>query len=186
MGESEEIWRPIVGYEGLYEVSDCGNVRSVDREIKNKGGLTIHLKGKIIVQKVHKCGYTQVALCKDGKCKFKLVHRLVAEAFIPNPDNLPQVNHINETKTCNRLDNLEWVSAKDNINHGTAIQRMTKKLKGFNPNAKKVNQYDFDGNLIATYPSTRDCDKYGFSSRCISYCCNGITKSHKGYIWKYE
>ena len=122
----EEIWKPVIGYEGLYEVSNLGRVRSVDRLVKYSNG-QIHLhKGRILSPGlVHKLGYLQVALCNNGKIKHKMVYRLVAEAFLPNPDNLPQVNHKDENPFNNCVDNLEWCTIEYNINYGTRIQKVT-------------------------------------------------------------
>ena len=114
-----EEWRPVVGYEGLYEVSNTGQVRSLDRYIKNgHSSYRLH-KGKVISLLKGEYGYIQVNLYYNGKNYKKYVHRLVAQAFIPNPDNLPQINHKDEDKTNNRVDNLEWCTAKYNINYGT-------------------------------------------------------------------
>ena len=115
----EEIWRSIDGYEGLYEVSNTGLIRSLDRFVGNRN----RIKGKILSIKIEKNGYCSVALFKYGKMKRYLVHRLVARAFIPNPDNLPQVNHKNEDKSNNNVDNLEWCSIEYNINYGTRTQK---------------------------------------------------------------
>lgn len=120
---TEEIWRPVVGYEGLYEVSSYGRVRSLDRyDNRNcfrKGELMNFFYG---------CGYLKVVFSKNGIVKKYLVHRLVAQAFIPNPDNLPQVNHKDEDKTNNMVDNLEWCTAKYNINYGTSKERRIETL----------------------------------------------------------
>ena len=111
----EEIWRPIEGYEGLYEVSSYGKVRSLDRyDSRNH-----FRKGKVLSLVKNKEGYLQVNLCCNGKNKMFLVHRLSAQAFIPNPDNLPQVNHKDEDKTNNSVDNLEWCDCSYNNNYGT-------------------------------------------------------------------
>lgn len=120
----EEIWKPVLGYEGLYEVSNLGRVRSVDRSVTyNNGQIHLH-KGKLLSPgKTNKLGYLQVALCKNGSIKHKLVYRLVAEVFIPNPDNLPQVNHKDENPLNNCVDNLEWCTSEYNINYGTRTQR---------------------------------------------------------------
>ena len=113
---TEEIWRPVVGYEGLYELSSYGRVRSLDRyDNRNR-----FRKGHIMKQSYCSKGYLTIDLCLNGKVKKCLVHRLVAEAFLPNPDNLPQVNHKNEVKSDNCVDNLEWCDAKYNLNYGTA------------------------------------------------------------------
>ena len=109
----EEIWRPVVGYEGLYEVSNLGRVRSVDRYYYR-----LH-KGKVLSLSKNANGYLKVVLSCNGKCKTIKVHRIVAEAFLPNPDNLPQVNHKDEDKTNNSVDNLEWCNAKYNLSYGT-------------------------------------------------------------------
>lgn len=112
---TEEIWRPVVGYEGLYEVSSYGRVRSLDRyDSKN------HFRKGELMNFFYGCGYLKVVFSKNGIVKKYLVHRLVAQAFLPNPDNLPQVNHIDEDKLNNRVENLEWCTAKYNINYGTA------------------------------------------------------------------
>lgn len=117
---TEEIWRPIVGYEGLYEVSSYGRVRSLDRyDSKN-----CFWKGRILKLNDNGRGYLRAHLCLNNKIKNFLVHRLVAQAFIPNPDNLPEVNHINEDKTNNRVDNLEFCNHKYNVNYGTRTDRM--------------------------------------------------------------
>ena len=116
---TEEIWRSVIGYEGLYEVSNTGLIRSLDRFVGNRN----RIKGKILSINIKKNGYCSVALFKYGKMKRYLVHRLVAQAFLPNPDNLPMVNHKNEDKSDNRVDNLEWCTAKYNLNYGTRTQR---------------------------------------------------------------
>lgn len=112
-----EVWKEINDYEGLYEVSSLGRVRSLDRYVSYTNG-QIHLhKGKVLRPGVCN-GYLQVVLCKNGEVKHPLVHRLVAEAFIPNPDNLPQVNHKDENPSNNTIDNLEWCTSLYNINYG--------------------------------------------------------------------
>lgn len=116
---TEEIWRPIVGYEGLYEVSSYGRVRSLDRYVKcDYERYRLH-KGKVLSPAKDRYGYLSVVLSCNGKHKTITVHRIVAQAFIPNPDNLPEINHRDEDKINNRVDNLEWCTAKYNMNYGT-------------------------------------------------------------------
>ena len=118
---NEEIWRPIVGYEGLYEVSSYGRVRSLDRYVKGKS-YRLH-KGKVLSPGKNSRGYLSIVLSYNGKHKVITVHRLVAEAFLPNPDNLPEINHKDEDKTNNRVDNLEFCDHKYNVNYGTRKDR---------------------------------------------------------------
>ena len=116
---TEEIWRPVVGYEGLYEISSYGRVRSLDRYVKYSNG-QIHLhKGRILSSGKDINGYLMCNLYLNKNMKKVSIHRLVAQAFLPNIDNLPEVNHKDENKTNNRVDNLEWCTAKYNMNYGT-------------------------------------------------------------------
>lgn len=117
-----EVWKEIEGFEGLYEVSNEGRVRGIDRYVKSSKGKLNHLKEKEL-QQFLKNGYLAVRLCKDGKHKAHYVHRLVATAFIDNPDNLPQINHKNENRTDNRIENLEWCSVFYNINYGDRTEK---------------------------------------------------------------
>jgi hypothetical protein len=117
-----EVWKEIEGFEGLYEVSTEGRVRGIDRYVKSSNGGLNLWKGKELKQCLRN-GYKAVHLCKDGKHKSYYVHRLVAIAFIDNPDNLPQINHKNENRTDNRIENLEWCSAFYNINYGDRTEK---------------------------------------------------------------
>jgi len=119
-----EIWRDIKGYEGLYQVSNLGRVKSLSRKYKH------NMFGKKIIYKTSKerlltininQGYAHVVLCKNGKCKQKLLHRLIAQSFIPNPENKPNINHIDGNGLNNNLDNLEWCTQKENIKHASDI-----------------------------------------------------------------
>ena len=117
----EEVWRPIPDYEGYYEASNMGRIRSVDRYVKNYWGSTTFLKSRIMVCYIAKTGYMQVKLSKNGVEKKPLVHRLVALTFLPNPLQLPQVNHIDGDKTNNNVTNLEWCTGSDNQLHSRRI-----------------------------------------------------------------
>lgn len=165
-----ETWKEVVGYEGHYEVSDLGRIRSM------KYGNEKILK----LCKTQK-GYLRVCLRKDGHAKTLLVHRLVAEAFIPNKNNLETVNHKDEVKTNNVASNLEWMCIKDNNNYGTRNKRAGEAL------SKQVQMFDKKtGELLATFPSTHEAGRVtGIANSNICECCNGKHKSAGGYIWRY-
>ena len=157
--------KDIKGYEGLYAITTEGDVWSY--------------KSKRFLKPVADCkGYLFVRLCKDGKVKSYRLHRLVAEAYLPNPDNLPQINHRDENKTNNCLQNLEWCDASYNTNYGTRNEKVS--------NSKKIPilQYDLDGNLIREWPSATDVGKEVNGNICN--CLKGRYKSAYGYIWKYK
>ena len=133
-----EIWKAVKGYEGLYEVSNFGNVRSLDRFVKAKNDSLTKKKGRILVPFYEsQKGYYQVSLSKDGKNKKHRVHRLVALAFLENPFNCTDVNHKDEDKTNNNVDNLEWCTRKYNNNYGTKPERTRKAMMG-NTNGRKA------------------------------------------------
>ena len=166
----EEIWCPIKGYEGLYEVSDQGRVKSL------KFG-----KERIMKNIRNKDGYLSVGLRKNREQKWYLVHRLVAQTFIPNPDNLPEVNHKDEDKINNKVSNLEWCDRKYNQNYGTGIQRMAEKK------SKSVLQYTKSGEFVKEWKSGMDVQRnINYSRSDISLCCNGKLKSANGFVWKFK
>lgn len=172
-----EHWKSIKGYEGLYEVSDLGNVRSLSR-------------GNVLkpVQRAH--GYLGVMLYGKGGHKkrgFKTfsVHRLVAEAFIPNPDNLPEVNHLDEDKQNNRADNLEWATHIDNSRYGTASKRRAAKLVN-GLRSRRVSQYAMDGTFVMEFPSLAEAMRNGYSSGNIVKCIQGKYRHAYGYLWRYS
>ena len=166
----EEIWCPIKGYEGLYEVSDQGRVRSL------KFG-----KERIMKPQRNTCGYLMVVLYKNGEKNNCMIHRLVSQTFIPNPDNLPQVNHKDENKENNSVHNLEWCSSKYNTNFGTRNQRASMKL------SKPILQYTKSGEFVREWKSMNGVQRnLGFYHGNISFCCTGRRKSAYGYIWKFK
>ena len=132
-------------------------------------------------------GYLQVVLRKDGQKKMLLVHRLVADAFIPNPNNLDTVNHKDEVKTNNTVGNLEWMSMKDNNNYGTHNKRVAEALINHPNESKRVQKFDKQGNILATFPSTHEAERVtGINHGNISKCCKGKYKSAGGYKWRYS
>lgn len=175
----ESVWAPVKGYEGLYEVSTNGQVKSLER-ISPQGHL---LKERILKPAKDRGGYLRVVLCKDGKSKHYLIHRLVAEAFLDNPDNLPCVNHRDEDKTNNRANNLEFCTHQYNNTFGTRIERVSKKesksVIGINPD---------NGEIVIEFQSTMEAGRNGFSQGTVAACCRGVKryKTYKGLIWRYR
>lgn len=175
----EEQWKPIEGYEGIYEVSSIGRVRSLDR-YDRRG---IFRKSQIIKTKRHPEGYRSVSLWSDGKQTPLLVHRLVAQAFLPNPDNLPDVNHKDEDKTNNRADNLEWCTKEYNCNYGQHHEKQKAALAHW---MHRVTQLTLDGQPVATYPSVSAAARaVGVTCKAIRLCISGKHKHCKGYQWRY-
>ena len=175
-----ELWKDIEGFEGLYQVSTWSRVRSMDRLVIYKNGVKRFFESEILKPSYDKGGYLRVGLTKDKKQTHHFLHRLVAIAFIPNPNNYPQVNHKDENPKNPKVENLEWCTDKYNKNYGTAIKRRVEKR------SKKVYQYDLQGNLIKIWISTNEAGRNGYEAKNISACCLGKRKKHKGYIWSYE
>lgn len=175
-----EVWRDIEGYEGLYQVSSEGRVKSLERTFIDKIGRERYVKERILKPGVDRYGYLLVTLYAGGKRKKLKVHRLVCQAFHDNPGNKPCVNHIDENKTNNAASNLEWCTYEENINHGTRNARSAE------TKSKPVAQYALDGELIKVWVSAREAQKQaGFSYKHISNVATGKHKTHKGFIWKY-
>lgn len=183
-----EIWKPIKGYEGYYQVSNLGNVRSLDRIVTYSNNKIYLYKSRIRKPYKDRGGYLTCDLRKNSKGKNAKVHRLVAEAFIPNPNNLPQVNHRDEDKTNNHVENLEWCDGKYNVNYGTAIQRSAEKRLNSPKLSKPVLQLDLETNqIIAEYPSARGAERQlNIYNGGISYCCRGERKTAGGFKWVYK
>ena len=182
-----EIWKDVVGYEGYYQVSNKGSVRSLER-IDNIGrkhrGRTLRL--------LNHNGYRYIRLSKNGVTKTYIVHRLVAEAFIPNPKGLLEINHIDEDKINNNIENLEWCTRKHNVNHGTRTEKAIKKL------SKKIKAVHIKTGEVLTFDSTQDAGSKGFNGGGVAQACNGTYKSSNGHLvggdgrtyrghrWSYE
>lgn len=158
-----EIWRAVVGYEGLYEVSNYGNILSLN--YRNTG------KARLMKPSVRSNGYLQVCLSSGNRKSSIKVHRIVAEAFISNEKGYSEINHIDECKTNNHADNLEWCSRKHNINHS---------------HSQAVVAKDSRGNVVSRFISSMEAGRAGFSQSSISLCCRGLQRKHMGLFWEYE
>lgn len=187
MQRKKELWLPVKGYEGRYEVSNYGNVVSLNyRQTGEKRPLII---------KTGKDGYLRVTLCKKSICKSILVHRLVAEAFIPNHGNKPFVDHIDTDRKNNCVWNLKWCDRKENANNPITLKRMgdnlrnLKRIYGKQMAMKrkiKVAQYTLDGELVRVWDSAKDIEiSLSIPNPEICNCCKGNRKTARGYIWKY-
>lgn len=187
MKSMREEWRNVAGYEGLYEVSNLGRVRSLDRKVRNRGGVALK-RGRVLSQKTAKNGRKVVNLWKDNAGKMFLVHRLVASAFLPNPDGLQEVNHKDEIVSNNEVGNLEWCDRKYNANYGTAKERAAEKMKGRSFNEKPVDQYSLDGTFIKRHASAMKAAKaVGTTTNSgIGHCANGRYKTAGGYRWEWS
>lgn len=174
----QEIWKDVKGYEGLYQVSNFGRVRSLNyKHTKNVKELAYRINHK---------GYIDVHLSKNGKSKHLVVHRLVAKTFIPNPNNLPQINHIDGNKQNNRIDNLEWCNNSENLKHAYKLNLRLKKQGVNHHNCKKVNQYDLNGNFIKTWDFIKQANvELKIPHSNIVCCCRGLYKKAGGFIWRY-
>lgn len=166
-----ETWKEVIGYEGLYEVSDYGNIRR---------------NGRILRPITRGRGYQSVFLYKCGSYKQVSIHRIVAQAFVDNPYGYAEVNHIDENKCNNKADNLEWCSHQANSAYGTRGSRIgSANMNG--KKSRKIAQYTMDGTLVKVYPSLQEAARNGFAASNICRCANGHPKySHAyGYIWRY-
>ena len=192
----EEQWKTAVYdnivYEGLYKVSNLGRILSLDYNHTGKPGLMTPVETTK--------GYFVVHLCKNRKTKTCLVHRLVAQTFIPNPENKPYINHkiegekgkkinmvvFNEDGTINKeRTTIEWVTPKENNDYGTHNERSAK-TRTNGKLSKKVLQLSLTGELIREWESTRECGRNGFCQSSVARCCQGKLKTYKGFRWEYE
>ena len=179
-----ELWKDVKGFEGYYQVSTWARVRSLDRWVTYKDGRSRLCKSFILPLRKNRKGYLRANLSKNGKTKSAFVHKLVAEAFIPNPLNLPVINHKDEVKDNNYPYNLEWCTDDYNRHYGTAINRMQLSLTNRKDRSKPVYKYDLQGNLIYKYMSMMSAERDGFIRGSIRYSISK-NKPYKGYIWSY-
>lgn len=173
----KEEWRDIPGYEGIYQASNLGNIRSNYTKLQ---GHPTRSKGGILKATSNNNGYLSVALYKDGKKKKYLIHRLIATTFIPNPNNLPQINHKDENRHNNHADNLEWCTARYNNWYGTA------RIRSAITAGKPVQQFTLSGFLIAEYKSSAiAAELLGLTKNGIGSACRS-GKAAYGYLWKFS
>lgn len=176
-----EEWKPVVGYEGIYIASDKGDIKSVDR--MDCAGR--HRKECMMKYIIDRNGYCRVYLCKNGKTTSALVHRVIAKAFITNPNNLPEINHKDENKQNNCIENLEWCSHKYNSNYGTRTSKIIPKT--IDKTRTPVDQYDLKGNLIKEWYSMNEAARQlGLIQQNISRCCYGKRNTVGGFKWKFH
>lgn len=185
----QEIWKDIPQYEGLYKISNLGNVLSLNYGAKN---IKLSGKSKLLKQTKSSSGYYHVQLYKNGISTTKLIHILVATAFVKNTESKPEVNHKDGNKANNAAANLEWVTRKENLDHAiaTGLKRkspMIGKCGRNNVLSKKVLQCSVDGFVVKLWDSAYDAAKEGrFNQNSIRSCACGHIKTYKGYIWRYE
>lgn len=180
-----EVWKDIAGYEGLYQVSNLGRVRSFGRYVKNRSKL-VYKPEKLLQPAKDSYGYFVVGLCKNGKAKNFKVHRLVAQTFMHNPENKETVNHINGNKEDNRAENLEFCTNEENLQHAFSLGLTGGEHFKNNKRSTAVAQYDKNMRLVKTYPSIREAERQtGVHNQSIVKCCKGKVKTAGGYVWKY-
>lgn len=176
-----EIWKDIKGYEGLYQISNTGKVKSLTRYINSKSGRKFLIKEKTRKTTTTTAGYEYVVLAKKGKNKTLLIHRLVAENFIPNPNNYSCVNHIDENKSNNNVLNLEWCNYEYNNTYKNIHLR-----RNNNNITRRVIQYDLDMNEIKRWNTITDASKeFNTNIANIIKCCKGERNHCCGFKWRY-
>lgn len=183
----EEVWKDVVGYEGLYKVSNLGRIKSLPKR-KFTPSASFFAVERICIPREYKGGYLRVSLSKNKKQKLVFVHRIVAEAFLGVRSDLT-VNHKDENKKNNRVDNLEYMTRAENVRYGTGVKRAAKSRMENPYNAVAVNQYTTDGRFVARYKSGMDAiralGKGGCSSRIVE-CCRREHHTAFGYVWRFD
>lgn len=188
----DEIWKDIEGYEGLYQVSNLGKVRSLDRITLYLSGRKVFTHGRNLKLRYNNVGYVYVFLIKNKIKSFFLIHRLVALAFIPNVSNKPEIDHINTIRDDNRVCNLKWVTKKENRNNpntkiSNKISNKKAKREWLEVLEKKVIQLDLNGNFIREFKSLHAIEKeFGYNRANIARCCKGVKKTCYGFKWMFS
>lgn len=185
-----EIWKDIEGFEGYYKISNLGRILAIGRTVGAANNKTKTIKEKLLSTPKFSNGYRVVSLYKNCKCKKLLVHRLIAMCFIPNPENKPYINHIDGDRLNNRIENLEWCTHKENMEHmwkiGRGYDGFTGRCGKYSPRSKKVSMFSKEGTLLKTYFSILEAsNEAGVSCSAISNCANGKTLTSAGFIWMF-
>lgn len=182
----QEIWKDIPNYVGLYQASNTGKIRSVDRFAEFPNGKRQYRCGLILRQRTNSKGYKIVKLSKKGKAKNKFVHILVLESFVKRPNGLTQINHLDENKGNNHLNNLEYCSAKYNQNYGSCGKNKSKATINDKKRSKQVVQFTKDGVFVKKFPSLHEVERIlGFQHGHIRDACNGKLRTAYGYKWQW-
>lgn len=190
----KEIWKDIDGFEGRYQVSNFGNIKSVDKYIITRKAYNQRRNGILRKLQVSKNNYIFISLKKEGKQYNKYIHRLVAQAFIHNPENKCEINHIDCDKSNNHVSNLEWVTSSENKKHafinnlmrGTCLYMNKINTLSKEKCSKKICQYSLEGEFIRGYNSIKEASKkMGCTDVAIGNCANGKSKKSMGFLWKF-
>lgn len=191
----KEVWKDIKGYQGLYQISNLGNVKSLDRKVNAKNNKKRLIKGTFLKLRFNNRNYNIVSLYKNNIQEVRFIHRLVAETFIPNPENKPEVNHIDGDKQNNKIDNLEWCTRTENNKHAwkTGLNKVSDNQKKAAAQSakkrfsKKIIQYDLKGNFIKEWDSMSEAQRQlNIWHESIGKCCKGEIKTSGKYIWRYK
>lgn len=184
----KEVWKDIEGYEGYYQVSNLGRVRSLDRTVKQQEGFTQNIKGAMKKPYTRKDGYQSVFLYKNNKGNRQYVHRLVAKAFIPNPKEYEIINHIDEKPNNNHYKNLEWCDHQYNLTYGDKVERVTNS-EGYKRRTQRLRKpiyvVDKEGNRKWYDSLTSAARELDLDTASITACLKGRNQTHKGYSYEY-
>lgn len=180
MEKLKEVWKDIEGYEGIYQISNLGRVKSLSKV--RKSGASKSYCTKEIIKKPYDNGngYKYISLHKNKIRESFKIHRLVATHFISNPNNYPVVNHKDEDRSNNVINNLEWCTQKYNVNYGNGLEKMSSKRR------RVVCQYTKDNILVKEWECAFRCSEFGYNPSNILLCCKGIRNTHKGFKWSYK
>lgn len=186
-----EIWKDVIGYEGLYMVSSFGRIISLGRIVQNPAGGPYWIETKLLNPYINKYGYYSINLRKDNKATTMRIHRIMCKTFLPNPNNLPSIDHIDGNKQNNLLSNLKWCSCKENSNNPNTKRRMSISAKircseGRIHHQEIVGVNIYNPKDIICFDRIMDASKYGFCAPSITKCCKGRLNKHQNYRWYYK